>query len=212
MWEVLLFGFTQGFVVGPLTLFGIHEGLDKKRGFWYQMQVIIGSSVVDIVYLLLAAYGAAQFIDQFYIRLGMWLIASYMLIMMGVNTFYDRPRRLHVRHLHGAKLKFMETDFVRGFLLTIFNPLAIIFWIVVAGGIYADVRSFMPPWLFTLLISISSFVSASMIALATLAVKKMFHGFLVKKLSLISSLILIGYGIWFYFRATWEVSRFIFGL
>ena len=180
MFEVLLFGFTQGFVIGPVSLFGIHEGLEKGKGFFYQIQVTVGSSLISFAYLLLAAYGAAHVVDQFYVRLIMWLVASYMLIMMGVNTIHERPRKLSAHHFHGLRKKLLESDFLKGGFLALVNPLSLVFWIMVAGGLYADVKDFLSPWFFALLVMLGTLVSSLLVAIATFFVKKIFHEKMLK--------------------------------
>ncbi|MFA5793219.1 MAG: LysE family transporter [Candidatus Gracilibacteria bacterium] len=206
--SALLFGFTQGFVIGPLSLFAIREGLNPKKGFWYQMQVYCGSILVDIFYLMLATYGAAKFIENDIVQVIMWSLAAYMLINMGINTFHERPKRMSFHNMHRQKLKFYQTDFFRGFALNIVNPMAIVFWIVVAGSMYGDYASTVSPGVFAMNIVVGGIPSCIIVALLTLLLREVFHTWMLKKLMQAGSLVLVGYGLWF----TWKAANCLPGL
>ncbi len=204
--QAFIFGFTQGFVIGPISLFGIREGLDPKRGFLYQLQVILGATVVDIIYLLMASYGAAEFIDHSLVKLAMWSVAAYMLISMGYNSLRDKPKRLSLKHMHRHKARFYETDFFRALLMNLVNPLAIVFWVVVAGGMYADFASTISPLGFAMNIVVGGAISSFLVAVATLLVRQIFHPWMLKKLVMTGSLVLIAYGVFFSFKAFGELK------
>lgn len=203
------FGFTQGFVVGPVTVFAISEGLDTKKGFWYQIQVILGATIVDIIYLLLAAYGAAEFIDHSVVKLVMWSGASYMLIHMGVNSFHERPHTMSYKHMHRHRIRFIDSDFIKAFGLNLVNPMAIVFWIMVAGSLYGQYKGLISPAAFAGNIVIGGVISSVIIAIATLMVRKIFHPWMLKKLNQVGSLVMIFYGIQFFGKAVNEAGPII---
>lgn len=207
-----MFGFTQGFVVGPITIFGIQEGLNSKKGFWYQVQVILGAALVDMIYLILAAYGAAQFIDNSIIRLIMWSAAAYLLIHMGINSLIGKPHKISFHHLHRHRSKILETDFFRAICLNFINPMAIVFWVMVAGSLYSQYKGVMTPPSFALNIEIGGLISSLLVALATLAVKKVFHESMLKNLIRMGSFVLIVYGIWFMGKAAFEAGPIVASL
>lgn len=207
-----MFGFTQGFVVGPITIFGIQEGLNAKKGFWYQLQVILGASLIDMIYLILAAYGAAQFIDNSIIRLIMWSAASYLLIHMGINSLRDKPHKVSFRHMHRHRSKLFETDFVKALSLNLVNPMAIVFWLMVAGSLYSQYKGVMTPPSFALNVEIGGFLSSLIVAVATVFVKKIFHESMLKNIVRMGSLILIVYGIWFMGKAAFEAGPILLSM
>lgn len=200
------FGFTQGFVVGPITIFGIQEGLNKKKGFWYQVQVILGATIVDLIYLLLASYGAAQFIDNSAIRLVMWSLASYMLIHMGMNSLRAKPGKVSFHHMHRHRSKLFETDFFKGFILNIVNPMAIVFWLMVAGSLYGQYKGVVTPPVFAFNVVFGGLVSSISVAFMTMFLKKIFNEGMLKNLVKVGSLILIVYGLWFFGKAVTEAK------
>ena len=203
------FGFTQGFVVGPVTIFAISEGLDSKKGFWYQIQVILGATIVDIIYLLLAAYGAAEFIDNSIVKLIMWSGASYLLIHMGVNSFHERPHKISFQHMHRHRMKFIDSDFIKAFGINLINPMAIVFWIMVAGSLYGQYKGMISPAAFAGNIVVGGILSSLIIACATLIVRKIFHPWMLRKLNQAGSLVLIFYGLQFFGKAVKEAGPIV---
>lgn len=213
--SAFIFGLSQGFVVGPITLFGIQEGLNPKRGFWYQVQVSLGATCIDILYLLLAAYGAAQFLEYNLVKLILWSISSYMLIHMGLNSFSGRTKRMSLNHMHNSRARFYDSDFAKAMLINLFNPLAIVFWIMVAGGLYAESAQLITPFWFAMNIVGGGLIISFLVACTTMLVRKIFHQWMLTKLIRLGSLMLMGYGFYFSFKALMElkpmlVSLFVF--
>lgn len=203
--HALAFGFSQGFVIGPLSLYGIREGLNPKRGFLCQLQVIAGATIVDVIYLLLATYGMAGFVQYDLVQVVLFSLASYMLITMGVNSLHEKPGKLSFAHLHRHKLLFFETDFFRAFCMNLVNPMVIIFAVVVFGGMYADYSAELSPLAFTLNIVGGGLLTSILIAFSTLAIRHIFHQWMLKKLMKAGSLILVAYGLWFFWKAAQHV-------
>jgi len=203
--SIFWFGFSQGLVIGPITLYGIREGLDPRRGFWSQMQVIGGSTLVDVIYLLLATYGMVNFVQYDLAQVVLWSLASYMLITMGVNSLHERPSKLSFAHMHRHKVHFFETDFFRAFCLNLVNPMAIVFAVIVFGGMYAGYANQLSPLAFTVNIVIGGLVTSVLKAILTLAIRHIFHEWMLTKLMKAGSLILVAYGVWFFWKAAQHV-------
>lgn len=210
--DSFIFGFSQGFVVGPITLFGIQEGLNLQRGFYYQAQVILGSIVVDILYLFLAAYGAATFIEFPMVKLVMWATSAYMLIHMGINSYHQSKSRISLHHMHRHKLKFYETDFVKAVLINLVNPLAIIFWVMVAASLYSQAVNEVSPFIFASNILVGCAISSFFVAFLTMAVRHSFHKWMLKRLMQLGSAVLVGYGLYFSFKAVMELHPLVLAL
>ncbi len=208
--EAFIFGLSQGLVVGPVTLYGIREGLSPNKGFWFQVQVILGAALIDAIYLLLATYGASEFIDVPAVRLFMWSLSAALLLSMGVNSLRERHSHpLSFQHVHRHKLKFFETDFFHGLAINLVNPMAIIFWIMVAGSLYAEYLERVSPSLFAMSIVSGGLLSSLVVAVLTLFIRGYFHQSLLKKLVILGSFVLVGYGIFFGFKAFLELKPFI---
>jgi threonine/homoserine/homoserine lactone efflux protein len=201
------FGFSQGFVIGPISLFAIREGLNPRRGFWFQLQVILGATLVDVAYIMLAIYGVAGFIDNNLVQLVMWALAAYLLLTMGVNTYHERSGKMSFEHLHRHKTQFLKTDFFRAILMNLVNPVAVVFAVLVFGSMYGDYAELLSPFGFAMNVTAGGLLTALLIALLTLAVRHVFHQWMLQKMLKAGSLMLVGYGLWFLWKAAEHVPE-----
>lgn len=77
---------------------------------------------------------------------------------------------------------------------------------MVAGSFYTAFQDSVSPLGFALLIKGGSSVAAFSIAFLTLFARHIFHQGMLKKLTAFGSLILIGYGLWFFGKAIVEAK------
>jgi threonine/homoserine/homoserine lactone efflux protein len=119
---------------------------------------------VSFVYLLLATYGVAHFLEGSGIQLMLWVLSSYLLIHMGLNSLHAKKTKLSLAHAKGHKLKLLDADFFKGFVICLFNPLAIVGAFVIVGGLYASHTGGASPLSFTLSVLAGDFLSAILIA------------------------------------------------
>ncbi len=206
--DAFIFGFIQGFVVGPVTLYGIQEGLNPKKGPREQMKVIAGAIIVDIFYLMLAVYGVAHFIDHSWVKLLMWTGAAFMLVHMGLNSLHENGKAT-IQHMHRHKLKFYDSDFVKGIFLCLFNPLAIVFSVMVVGSLYATYQGGAGPMPFALNIELGGILTSTLFILLTFFLSHIFNRQMLKKIVKGGSFILIGYGVYFGWKAVMEAQPVI---
>ncbi len=195
--EAFLFGFTQGLIVGPLVLYGFQEGIDPKKGFWCQLQVSFGATVVNFVYLLLATYGVAHFLQGSWIQLVLWIISSYLLTHMGLNSLRAKQAKLSLAHVKSHKLKLLDTDFFKGFLICLFNPLAIVGAFVIVGGLYASHTGGASPLSFTLSVLAGDLCAAFLIAGITFFIKHIFRPWMLQGFVRVGGMMMMAYGFYF---------------
>jgi len=210
--SAILFGFTQGLIIGPLSLYAIREGLNPCRGIKCETEAFTGALLVDITYSLLAMYGTVSFVNYGPVQTVLWTLAAYMLITMGINSFHLRSKRMSFHHLHKDKLAFYDNDFFHGFIINMVNPLTIVFWVVVGGSMYSDYSSVMPPFLFALNIITGTILARFVTISVTFFIRKIFHEWMLKRLMQAGSLVLTGYGLWFTWRAAIGLPELFTGL
>ncbi|MFA4815060.1 MAG: LysE family transporter [Candidatus Gracilibacteria bacterium] len=204
--EAFIFGFIQGFVIGPITLYGIREGLNPRRGLWFQLQVTLGATLVDAVYLILATNGMIHFLDYGWIRLMMWSVAAYMLLNMGIDSLRGENGKKKLQHIHRHKLQFFDSDFFKGFLMCMTSPMAITYAVIVVGGLYAGYAASVSPTVFALNVNMGGFFTSLLIVSLTFMLRHVFHQWMLKKLMMAGSLVLVGYGVYFSWKAILEVG------
>ncbi len=204
--DAFVFGFIQGFVIGPISLWGIREGLNPKRGPWFHLQVTLGATVVDLLFLLLATHGVISFIDYSFVRVGMWIIASYMLISMGLDSLKGEKGKKKIQRIHRHKLHFFDSDFFKAFCMCLVSPMAITYSVMVVGGFYMGYAKDISPLAFALNINFGGFINSLLIILLTFFVRHIFHQWMLQKLMMGGSLVLVGYGIYFAWEAFLEMQ------
>lgn len=202
--EAFIFGFTQGLIVGPVVLCGFQEGIDPKKGFWCQLQVSLGAMAVSFVYLLLATYGVAHFLEGSVIQFTLWVLSSYLMIHMGLNSLHAKKSKVSLAHAKAHKAKLLDADFFKGFLICLFNPLAIVGAFVIVGGLYASHQGGASPLSFTLSVLSGDFLAAILIASATFFIKHIFRPWMLQKFIQMGSFTLIAYGFYFGWMALAE--------
>ena len=94
-------------------------------------------------------------------------------------------------------------------LIILVNPLAIIFWVVVAGGLYAGMASTLSPFFFSANIVVAGLIGSLGVATLTLLVRHIFHQWMLRKLMQVGSMVLIGYGLYFSYQALLELHPLV---
>lgn len=208
-WEAFLFGFFQSFAIGPIALYGIREGLNPRKGAFMQLQVILGAALVELVYLMLAVNGVTSIMNHEWVQTVLWACAAYMLISMGYHSLKDPSSKKGFQHMHRHKLHFLDSDFVKGFLMCIFSPMALVFSFVVVGGMYTGYSENVSPIAFALSVNVGGILTMCLITLATFAVRHVFHQWMLTKLVKAGSFVLLGYGVWFAWKAILGVQPMV---
>lgn len=202
--EAFIFGFAQSFVIGPLTLLALREGLNPKRGIWYQLQVVAAGTIVDTMYLLLSLNGVVFFVNDVRVQALMWTGAACMLTMMGLNSLMGKKKKMTYHKTHRHHLQIANNSFGQGFLVGLMNPISIVFWVMIAGSMYTEYVGRVSPILFTSNIISGGLIGSTIIVGLTSVFRKFFNKRTLQKLVMLGSVLLIGYGIWFTFRALTE--------
>lgn len=137
MFSALLAGSLLGFslslvFIGPSVFALIQTSI--KNGFRSAAIMAIGISFSDIILVLLAYLGAAQFIDNPKVKLYEGIGGSVMLFIFGIYELFQKHEEEKeaeigikaVAHIN-RRLPLM---FVKGFFLNLLNPFVLFMWIL----------------------------------------------------------------------------------
>jgi len=202
--EAFIFGFAQSFVIGPLTILAIHEGLNPKRGIRYELQVVLAGTMVDTMYLLLSLHGIAYFINDIKIQAVMWTCAAAILSVMGLSAFTGKKKKKIYHKAYKHHLHVAQNSFAEGFVVGIMNPISVVSWIMVAGSMYSQYINQISPTLFTANIIGGGIIGSSIIVATTYFFRSHFRRKTLQRLVLLGSVLLVAYGIMFSFKALTE--------
>ena len=123
--KALLVGLTAAIPLGPLGIMCIQRTLSKGR--WAGFAVGLGSSVADTFYATIALL-SVSYISQFLDRNRIWvmLIGGAIVLGIGLQIALKNPIKDLRRPIAGSLSSRRARDLLKGFLMTITNPSALV--------------------------------------------------------------------------------------
>ncbi|MGF7049881.1 threonine/homoserine/homoserine lactone efflux protein [Paenibacillus sp. DS2015] len=149
--------------------------------------------------MLLVYFGVIHLLDAPFIKAFLWLFGFFVLVYIGIESIKDAGAISSSVEMRGSDASLGRT-FISGFLLAILNPLSILFWLGIYGSILAKAVNEFP--MQQLLIYSGAIVLGILLWDVTMAtVSSLFREFLtlrvLKIISMLSGLSLIGFGLYF---------------
>ncbi|WP_150267405.1 LysE family translocator [Paenibacillus tepidiphilus] len=192
----ILLGLSLSAPIGPINASQLDKGI--RGGFLHAWLVGLGAICADVIYMLLVYFGVVHVLDAPFIKAFLWLFGFFVLIYTGYESIRDAGS-ISAADSRGQEESYAKS-FVSGFLMSLFNPLSILFWLGIYGSVLAKASSEYP--LQQLLIYSGGIVLGILLWDVTMATaSSMFRRFLtlrvLRSISVISGLSLIGFGLYF---------------
>lgn len=195
----LLLGLSLSAPIGPINAAQLDKGI--KKGFLHSWSVGIGAVMADILYMVLVYLGVVHFINTPFIQTFLWLFGAFVLIYTGIESIM----MINKATISGGKSDdTLAASMLSGFLLSLSNPLSILFWL----GIYGSVIVKTAADYSTGSLLLNSFAVIVGVLLWDLTMAGMASGFrhflsnrVLNAISFISGLSLVGFGLYFFIRA-----------
>ncbi|WP_407431154.1 LysE family translocator [Arcticibacter sp.] len=123
-------GIVLSFATGPVFFALLKTSIEK--GFHAGISLAGGVLMSDIIYVALALYGSSfiQFENEYRYVIGLTGAA----VMMGIGFFY-LLKKVKINYDNITSTKRNTGYFFKGFLMCIFNPSLLIYWITVTSSI-----------------------------------------------------------------------------
>lgn len=123
-------GIVLSFATGPVFFALLKTSIEK--GFHAGISLAGGVLLSDIIYVALALYGSSfiQFENEYRYVIGLTGAA----VMMGIGFFY-LFKKVKINYDNNTSTKRNTGYFFKGFLMCIFNPSLLIYWITVTSSI-----------------------------------------------------------------------------
>jgi threonine/homoserine/homoserine lactone efflux protein len=190
-WQGLLFGMVLQLSVGPVCISVLQTGI--AYSFRPAFLVTMGVVLADSVYVILALLGISGLMQVPALRIGIGLAGAALLLYFGGKNLLAREAKC----AETATTQGNWSSLRYGFLLTLSNPLTILFWAGVFGGLLAS-TSFASP-LATYVFG-AGCVTATLLFLTIVAAVGKFIGQMVRPgvilwLNRVTGLFLIGFAI-----------------
>src|SRR5215831_13458365 len=135
--------------IGPVNVAMIQRGLHE--GFAGAFLLGVGSTVADLIYILLAYAGADPLAHLSWARLLLFLAGAMVMGWLGYGALRAALRTAPDAGSAEAPAAPNRSAFVSGFLITIVNPMTIAFWLgILSASLAARARA--PLWVESLYI------------------------------------------------------------
>lgn len=195
----VLLGLSLAAPIGPVNAAQMDKGI--KHGFLNAWVLGLGSVIADIFYMLLVFLGFSQFIEIPIVKMFLWLFGFFVLVYTGVEGLLGAGKIVLSSGTRDASL---TKSFFTGFLMSISNPLTILFWLGIYGSVLAKTATMYDQ---SELLYFSSAIILGLVIwdICMAAVASSFRKLLTTKIltmiTMISSISLIGFGLYFGYEA-----------
>lgn len=131
----LKFGMLIQIAVGPMCLMVFNTA--KNVGLLTALSLVIAIALVDLFYITLAGIGASKLLEGPKCKKILATVGGLVLVFFGINLILNV---FGINLIPGLDLKpTAKSIFIQGLILTLSNPLTIIFWTsVLLGKIIED--------------------------------------------------------------------------
>ncbi|MFJ8235778.1 LysE family transporter [Ureibacillus sp. NPDC094379] len=191
----VLLGISLAAPIGPVNAAQLTKGI--YGGFWHAWLVGLGAMLADAILMLIVYLGVFHFLETPFMQTLLWSFGCFVLIYTGVDSILSARKKVEMKFIKGNSLR---KSFLYGFILSITNPLSLLFWLGIFGSVLAKTVS---TYDLNHIIFYSGAIFVGLfvwdITMATIA--STFRRILTSKLlvviSILSGLSLIGFGLYF---------------
>ena len=123
-------GIVLSFVTGPVFFALIKTSIEK--GFHAGLSLAGGVLMSDVIYVSLSIYGSSFLAIEHQYRTPIGLVGS--IIMLSIGAYY-LFKKVKINYQKTTSKKHNTGYFFKGFLMCIFNPGMLLYWVTVTGGV-----------------------------------------------------------------------------
>ncbi|MFL0505218.1 LysE family transporter [Ureibacillus sp. 179-F W5.1 NHS] len=181
--------------IGPVNAAQLTKGI--YGGFGHAWLVGLSAMLADAIYMLIVYLGVFHFLETPFMQTLLWSFGCFVLIYTGVDSIVNAGKEVKMKTV---KEKSLKKSFFYGFLLSITNPLSMLFWLGIFGSVLAktvstyDINHII---LYSLAIFVGLFIWDVTMAFIASSFRKILTTKLLGAISIISGTSLIGFGVYF---------------
>ncbi|MBB6454494.1 threonine/homoserine/homoserine lactone efflux protein [Salirhabdus euzebyi] len=191
----ILLGLSLAIPIGPVNAAQLDKGM--KNGFFHSWFVGLGAVTADGIYMLAVYLGMVHIVDTPFIKTFLWLFGAFVLIYTGIESMASSSK---LKANDKRQAEPLHKSFITGFLMSISNPLTILFWLGIYGSVLAKTvatNSTNQLILYSIAIFIGLLTWDLFMATASSGFRRVLKGNTLTFLSRLSGISLIGFGIYF---------------
>jgi L-lysine exporter family protein LysE/ArgO len=186
--------------IGPVNAAQLDTGI--KNGFFHAWIFGIGALIADVLYMVMVYVGIGQIIESLLVKTILWSFGCFVLTYTGLESLLSL-HKIELDMKKGKKTR-LRRSFLTGFFMSLLNPLTILFWLGIYGSVLAETsETFAESQLIIFSFAIIGGIILWDTIMATISsgARRFLSMGLLKMISIVSSLSMIGFGIYFGIQA-----------
>ncbi|AIF67949.1 amino acid transporter [Terribacillus saccharophilus] len=190
----ILLGVSLSAPVGPVNAAQMEKGI--RGGFLQSLSVGFGAMLADILYMLLVYLGFYHVIMIPVVQSFLYFFGSFVFLYLGIESVLKTRTLTRASMTTVAPLQGLRY----GFFLALVNPISIMFWVGVYGSVLAKIVERGESdhlLLYTISIFVGVFLWDNVIALLSSSLRRFLSDRLLRLITLVSGMSLLGFGIYF---------------
>ena len=201
----ILLGLTLAAPIGTVNLEIIKRGLNS--GFQQAFLTGAGAMCADTTYLILIFFGLTSFLNFAFMKIFLGIAGSFILIYLGfmsTRDFFFSANQHKKSNQEPANRRLFNSSFVTGYVLAISSPMTIVWWTGVFGALLAAqtiIHTNISAFFSCLSILLGCFLWVFFLAASLHWGNKIINEKITRRISLFAGIFLIGFGIYFLYRA-----------
>lgn len=191
----ILLGLSLAAPIGPVNAARIEKGI--KNGFLHSWIVGVGSLVADATFMVGVYFGLNHFIEAPFIQTFLWLFGAFVLIYSGIEAM---TKASLFQIAESRKKDSLTHCFFTGYLMSISNPMSMLFWLGIYGSIMvktAQTTTTEQFLMYTCMIFVGLTIWDLFIAGITSGSRRFLTATMLKAIAYLSGFSLIGFGLYF---------------
>ena len=196
----IFLGISMAATIGPVKTVLLNTGF--KNGFFHAWFFSLGALATDIMYMFIVYFGVGQFIDSLLLKIILWSFGCFVLLYTGIENLLSL-HKIDMNLKRGKRTR-LRQSILSGFFMSWLNPITILFWLGIYGSILAKTAGVSTGYqiiLNSIAILLGIMLVDFIMAFSSSVVRKVLTTKLLKTVSFISSIMMIGFGIYFGIQA-----------
>lgn len=196
----ILLGVSLAAPVGPVNSAQIDTGI--KNGFSNAWIFGFGALLADVLYMILVYLGIGQIIDSLFIKTILWSFGCFVLTYTGVENLLAL-HKIEINLKSGKRIR-LKQSLLAGFFMALLNPLNILFWLGIYGSVLAETSERLSEnqlIIYSLAIIVGILLWDTLMSFLSSGARRFLSTRFIKLISLLSSLSMLGFGIYFGIQA-----------
>jgi L-lysine exporter family protein LysE/ArgO len=186
--------------IGPVNAAQLDTGI--KNGFFHAWIFGIGALSADVLYMIMVYFGIGQIIEFHLVKVFLWSFGCFVLTYTGIESLLSL-HKIELNSIFGKRIR-LRHSLLTGFLMSLLNPLTILFWLGIYGSVLAEsakANTDNQIIINSLAIIVGVILWDTIMATISSGARKLLSANLLKIISIFSSLAMIGFGIYFGIQA-----------